>query len=115
MNSARRENRKQLNNKTSNLNGFEIAIIGMSGRFPGAKNIDQFWHNLQNGVESISLFSDEELASSGVDPAVFSAPNYVKAGGVLENIEWFDAPFFGLTPREAENTDPQHRLFLESA
>ena len=90
-----------------------IAIVGMACRFPGAKNIDQFWQNLRNGVESISFFSDEEVEQAGVDPAELNNPNYVKAGGILEDIENFDAPFFGFTPKEAEMTDPQHRCFLE--
>ncbi|HAG80826.1 MAG TPA: hypothetical protein DCL61_06565, partial [Cyanobacteria bacterium UBA12227] len=71
-------------------NNSEIAIIGMSCRFPGAKTIDEFWHNLRNGVESISFFSDRELVSSGVDAALLSHPNYVKANGVLSDIELFD-------------------------
>src|SRR2546421_7514432 len=93
----------------------DVAIIGMAGRFPGAKNIDEFWCNLRDGVESISFLSDEELVSSGVDPAVLSTPNYVKAGALLEDADLFDAAFFGFTPREAELMDPQHRLFLECA
>ncbi|MEH2211068.1 SDR family NAD(P)-dependent oxidoreductase [Nostoc sp.] len=93
----------------------EIAIIGMAGRFPGAKNIDQFWQNLRDGVESISSFTDEELISSGIESAVFSDSNYVKAGGILEDVELFDASFFGFSPREAEMMDPQHRVFLEQA
>lgn len=93
----------------------KIAIIGMSGRFPGAKNIEQFWQNLKDGVESISVFSEEELICAGVDPALLTEPNYVKSGGVLEDIDLFDAGLFDLNPREAEITDPQHRLFLESA
>jgi acyl transferase domain-containing protein len=92
-----------------------IAIIGMSGRFPGAKNVDEFWHNLQNGLESISFFSDEELVASGIDRTLLNNPNYVKAGTVLADIDLFDAPFFNLTPREAEVMSPQHRLFLECA
>ena len=87
----------------------------MSGRFPGARDIDEFWQNLRDGVESIAFFSDEELASSDIDPAVLSDPNYVKARGVLEDTELFDASFFGFSPREAEIMDPQHRLFLECA
>src|SRR5262249_49884537 len=82
--------------------GFEIAIIGMSGRFPGARNIAEFWQNLRDGRESIAFFSDEELASSDIDPAVLSDPNYVKARGVLEDAELFDASFFGFSPRETE-------------
>lgn len=95
--------------------GLEVAIIGMSGRFPGAKNLAAFWHNLCHGVESIAFFTDQELASAGLDPVLLWDPNYVKARGVLEDIEWFDAAFFGFTPREAEIMDPQHRLFLECA
>ncbi|MDF5715457.1 MAG: aminotransferase class III-fold pyridoxal phosphate-dependent enzyme [Rhizonema sp. NSF051] len=93
----------------------EIAIVGMTGRFPGAKNIEQFWQNLRDGVESISFFSDEELLSSGIDPDRLRQPQYVKAGSVLEDIELFDASFFDFSPKEAQITDPQHRLFLECA
>ncbi|HEX7955463.1 MAG TPA: type I polyketide synthase, partial [Pyrinomonadaceae bacterium] len=92
-----------------------IAIIGMSGRFPGAKNIAEFWANLRDGVESITFFSEEELRGAGVDEALLNNPAYVKAGTVLDGVEMFDAPFFGFNPREAEVTDPQHRLFLEHA
>ncbi|NEQ79120.1 MAG: SDR family oxidoreductase [Moorea sp. SIO2I5] len=92
-----------------------IAIIGMAGRFPGAKNIDEFWQNLRDGVESISFFTDEELLSTGINPAKLSNSNYVKAASVLSDIDLFDASFFNFTPYEAEVTDPQHRLFLECA
>jgi acyl transferase domain-containing protein/thioesterase domain-containing protein len=92
-----------------------IAIVGMAGRFPGAKNVDEFWQNLRDGVESIYFFSEEELESLGIDESVVRDPRYVKARGVLEDIELFDASFFGFNPREAEITDPQHRFFLESA
>jgi acyl transferase domain-containing protein/acyl carrier protein len=92
-----------------------IAIIGLSGRFPGAKNIAEFWQNLCDGVEAISQFSEEELISAGVESSLFNNPNYIKAGAVLEDIDLFDAGFFGLNPKEAEMTDPQHRLFLECA
>ncbi|WP_082065421.1 type I polyketide synthase [Aliterella atlantica] len=92
-----------------------IAVIGMAGRFPGAKNVDRFWHNLCNGVESISFFSNDELIDAGVDPAVLENPYYVKARAVVDDIEMLDAAFFGFTPKEAAITDPQHRLFLECA
>ncbi|AFZ28250.1 beta-ketoacyl synthase family protein,acyltransferase family protein,phosphopantetheine-containing protein (plasmid) [Cylindrospermum stagnale PCC 7417] len=95
--------------------GLEIAVIGMAGRFPGAKNLNDFWDNLQKGVESISFFTDEELLASGIDPDVLSQPNYVKASGVLKDIELFDASFFDFDSKEAEITDPQHRFFLECA
>lgn len=90
-----------------------IAVIGMAGRFPGARNVAEFWRNLCGGVESVRDFSDEELLASGVDPALLRNPAYVKRGGYLDGAEEFDAEFFGYSPREAEYMDPQHRLFLE--
>jgi acyl transferase domain-containing protein/acetylornithine/succinyldiaminopimelate/putrescine aminotransferase/acyl carrier protein len=92
-----------------------VAIIGMAGRFPKAKNLEKFWQNLRDGVESISFFSDQELEASGVESALLSNPNYVKAGVLLEDTELFDAAFFGYPPRQAEIIDPQQRLFLEYA
>ncbi|MEH2262944.1 beta-ketoacyl synthase N-terminal-like domain-containing protein [Nostoc sp.] len=92
-----------------------IAVIGMAGRFPGAKNISIFWQNLCDGVESTSAFTDEELITFGVSPELLKDPNYLKVGAILENIDLFDASFFGFNPKEAEITDPQHRLFLECA
>ncbi len=96
-------------------NFYDIAIIGLTGRFPGAKTIEAFWANLCNGVESISHFSDQELEAAGIDPALLKRPDYVKAGAVLDGIDRFDATFFGFHPREAEILNPQYRLFLESA
>ncbi|HEX8148211.1 MAG TPA: beta-ketoacyl synthase N-terminal-like domain-containing protein [Pyrinomonadaceae bacterium] len=92
-----------------------VAIVGMAGRFPGARNLEEFWRNLRDGVESISFYSEEELLAAGVEPGLLKDPNYVRAGAVLPGVELFDAPFFGFTPREAELTDPQHRLLLECA
>ena len=96
-------------------NCFDIAIVSMSGRFPDAQNVDQFWQNLKNGVESVSVFSDDELLKAGVDPALLKNPDYVKANPVLDNIDQFDADFFDISPKEAEILDPQQRLFLECA
>ena len=93
----------------------KIAVIGMAGRFPGAKNVGQFWQNLREGVESVRRFSEAELLAAGVDPALMSRPNYVPVNGALDDIELFDADFFGMSPRDAEITDPQHRLFLTTA
>lgn len=93
----------------------EIAVVGMSGRFPGAETIDEFWQNLRDGIESISFLSDEEVVSSGVDSRWLTHPHYVKASPILSEIEMFDAEFFGLSAREAKVLDPQHRLFLECA
>ncbi len=92
-----------------------IAIIGLSARLPGASDVEQFWNNLCHGVESVTVFSDDELLAAGVAPELIRNPNYVKAGVMLDGIEWFDARFFGYTPREAELIDPQHRIFLECA
>ena len=95
--------------------GLEIAIIGMAGRFPGANDIEQFWGNLRDGVEAVTFFTDEELLAAGVEANFLSDPNYVKARGVLEGADLFDASFFGYSPREAEIMDPQQRVFLECA
>lgn len=92
-----------------------IAVIGMAGRFPGSPTVSDLWRNLCAGVESIKFYSRAELLSAGVSPELMNRPDYVPAFGMLEGFEWFDAAFFGMTPREAELTDPQHRLFLECA
>jgi acyl transferase domain-containing protein/acyl-CoA synthetase (AMP-forming)/AMP-acid ligase II/acyl carrier protein len=96
-------------------NSAGIAVVGMACQFPGAKNLDEFWQNLRDGVESISFFTDEEILASGVDASLLQRPNYVKAGSILEDVESFDADFFGYSPREAELMDPQQRLLLECA
>src|ERR1700678_3358849 len=95
--------------------GKHVAIVGMSGRFPGAESIHRFWENLRAGVESISRFSAEDLAAQNIDPGVLQNPDFVPAGCLIENLDLFDAAFFGYSPREAESLDPQQRLFLESA
>ena len=89
----------------------DLAIIAMSCRVPGANSLEQFWDNLQNGVESVSWFEDEELLAEGIDAKLLENPNYVKAGAVLEDIDKFDAFFFDINGREAEIIDPQHRIF----
>ena len=90
-----------------------IAIIGMTGRFPGAQTLEQFWHNIRNGVESITFFSDEELQALGIPAAWLSSPRFVKASTIIKDLDQFDAAFFGFNPREVEVIDPQQRLFLE--
>ena len=92
-----------------------IAIVGLAGRFPGAANITEFWENLTNGVDSITHFTDAELADAGIASEKLQNPDYVKARGVLKNADKFDAAFFGIPPKEADVLDPQHRLFLECA
>ena len=91
-----------------------IAIIGLSGRFPGAQNVTTFWHNLVNGVNSIVPLSDEELNLTPQErERLLSDPNFVPYSATIKNADQFDAPFFGIYPREAQAMDPQHRLFLE--
>jgi acyl transferase domain-containing protein len=97
------------------VEGRDIAIIGMAGRFPQSKDLNAYWQNLKNGMEGVTFFSDEELVSIGMEPNLLKDPNYVKAGTILEDVEYFDASFFGYNPREAETMDPQQRLFLEHA
>ena len=93
-----------------------IAIIGMSGRFPGANSVDELWRNLVGGVDSTSFFTDEELAASGLNVAEIRANrNYVAARGVVDRPEWFDANFFNIGAKEAQVIDPQQRVFLEHA
>lgn len=93
----------------------DIAIVGIACRFPGAKTVDDFWENLIDGRETITFFSDEELLEAGVEPEKLDAPNYVRAYPRLDDVDRFDASFFGVNPREAEITDPQQRFFLECA
>ncbi len=93
-----------------------VAIIGMAGRFPQAKNLAEFWQNLRAGREAVSFFTDDEVQWLPIEnPPRLDDPAFVKARAVLERPEWFDAAFFGMNPREAAITDPQHRVFLECA
>ncbi len=94
-----------------NLDG--VAIVGMAGRFPGAHNVEEFWKNQLNGVEAISHFRVEELEVPNA-AELAKDPTYVRARSVLDDVDLFDAEFFGIYPREAELMDPQHRVFLES-
>ena len=91
-----------------------IAIVGMAGRFPGADDVEAFWRNLCDGVESIRFFRADELDPS-IPAALRDDPAYVPARGVLDRVECFDAGFFGIAPLEAQLMDPQHRHFLETA
>jgi acyl transferase domain-containing protein/aryl carrier-like protein len=96
--------------------GFEIAVIGMSGRFPQSDNIDKFWKNLKNGVETVAFLSEKELEEAGVKQVLLNNTNFIKVrGSVLEDKEFFDASFFNYTPSEAEVMDPQIRIFHECA
>ncbi len=91
-----------------------IAIIGMRGRFPGAGDLDQYWVNLANGVESITVLTHEDMRAAGVPDDIIGLPGYVNASPMLDAVDEFDAEFFGFSARDASLTDPQHRLFLET-
>ncbi|NIM10484.1 MAG: amino acid adenylation domain-containing protein [Candidatus Aminicenantes bacterium] len=104
---------KDKNAIDSGQTGLETAVIGMAARFPGTADIGRFWTNLKSGVESLCFFTDRELEEAGVNPRLLENSNYVRAGGVLENADVFDAPFFDYTHREAEVMDPQVRIFHE--
>src|SRR5579875_7171 len=95
--------------------GSAVAIVGISCRFPGANTPADFWRNLSRGVESLTRLTADDVARSGLPADALSDPNYVSLLPALDNIEYFDAEFFGYTPLEAKIMDPQHRLFLECA
>lgn len=98
---------------TPNLEG--IALVGLAGRFPGARDARELWKNLADGIESVAHFSDEELRAAGIPEALSRNADYVRTRATLDHADKFDAAFFGFTPRDAELTDPQHRVFLECA
>ncbi len=75
--------------------GLEIAIIGMTARFPGADNTEEFFENLKNGIESIETLTDKELEELKVSQELISNPNYVKVRASMRNPEYFDSEFFG--------------------
>ena len=93
----------------------DIAIIGMACRLPGARNTNEYWANLVGGVESIRQLTEEELHKAGVPRRTIADPSYVRACPVLDDIDKFDAAFFGISPRDASVMDPAHRFFLEVA
>lgn len=91
----------------------DIAIIGMALRVPGADDVDTYWKNLREGVESFKTYSDEELLASRVPAKLLNDPNYVKVGAEFSGLEMFDAGFFEISPLDASLMDPQHRHFME--
>jgi acyl transferase domain-containing protein len=94
---------------------FDVAIIGMAGRFPGADDLQTLWDNLRAGRESITHFTDDELRAAGIPEELIAHPGYVKSAGKLRDVQHFDAGFFGYSPREAEVLEPAQRIFLECA
>jgi len=102
-----------MSNQEIEFEDTDIAIVGMAARLPGANNVDEFWHNLKNSIESYTKFTDEELLERGVPQSTLDNPNYQKVGRPLDNMEMFDAALFGFSPKDASIMDPQHRHFLE--
>jgi len=96
-------------------NDGKIAIVGMDCRLPGANSVQEYWDNLVAAKETLTTFTDEELLASGVKPAEFMRPDYVRTRGIIDDTDGFDAGFFGVTPKDAEILDPQQRVFLECA
>lgn len=92
----------------------EIAIIGMSGQFPGANDLEQFWSLLVEGKSGLSFFPKSEL-NPAIDEDIANDANYVFIGGEYPNKESFDYKFFQMTPKESELMDPQQRKLLELA
>lgn len=99
-------------NQSGDSSANSFAVIGMACRFPGAANTEAYWQNLVNGVESIQFFAPDQL-SPGIDPAEAAHPKYVRAKGIIDDADQFDAGFFGVSPAEADVMDPQHRLMLQ--
>lgn len=92
-----------------------IAVIGMAGRFAGAKNIEELWEQLLGQKSCIHFYSNDELRRGGESPLKIAKSNYVPAHGSLDNADCFDPAFFGFSPRDAELMDPQLRVFLQEA
>lgn len=93
--------------------GNRIAIVGRAGRFPSARNVDEFWAMLRDARVASQRLTDAELRGRGVSRRQLADPNYVRVANILPDMECFDAGFFGFSPREASILDPQHRHFLE--
>ncbi len=107
-----RPNHMQAN--TTEIPENAIAVIGMDCRFPKANSTEEYWDNLVKGKECITFLSDDELRRAGVSEETIHNPNYVKAAGLIDGADLFDAGFFGYTPTEAMHMDPQQCLFLEA-
>ncbi|WP_394823560.1 type I polyketide synthase [Pendulispora albinea] len=100
---------------TAPADALDVAVIGMAGRFPGAKDVDELWQNVRGKVESIRSLTEEECIAAGAAPEQLRDPSFVRAVSEADGIEELDAAFFDIPPREAELMDPQHRMFLELA
>ena len=91
----------------------DIAIIGMSCRFPKSENYLSYWNNILEKRNMISYFSDDELAACGIDRTILSNTNYVKAKGIIANSEYFDLDLLNETEKNIRSMDPQQRIAIE--
>lgn len=94
---------------------FDVAVTGLSARFPGPSDLAGWWAAIRAGEVLTTRRSADELIAAGVPEALVADPDYVPVCGYLEDADRFDNTLFGLSPRDAELTDPQHRLMLEAA
>ncbi|MFZ1161609.1 type I polyketide synthase [Mycobacterium sp.] len=92
-----------------------IAVVGMAARLPGANTLSAFWDNLRRGEESIVTLAEDDLLAEGIPEKALANHAYVRRAALMDGIDEFDADFFGFTPQAARSTDPQHRLFLQTA
>src|SRR5690554_1656334 len=92
----------------------DVAVIALSGRFPGANTIGELWEVLLSGKETLKFFTEEELDPS-IPLSLRTDPFYIKARGVVDGADHFDPGFFGINPKLAELMDPQQRIFMEIA
>ncbi|KZN34710.1 hypothetical protein N480_20725 [Pseudoalteromonas luteoviolacea S2607] len=98
----------------NNYSELDIAIVGMAGRFPDADNVDALWQNVRDGKCAVQDLTDAELRAAGVSEDDLAHPDYVKRGVPFTGMAQFDAAFFGYTPKEAAQLDPQQRVFLQT-
>jgi amino acid adenylation domain-containing protein len=109
------DERDQMIDSEDSIEGLQdggIAIIGMSGRFPGAASVDALWKMVSEGSDAFRIFAPDEIEDAFTD-AERADDNYIAARPHVDDAEMFDAEFFGMFPKEAAVTDPQHRIFLE--
>lgn len=97
----------------SEMNGMEIAIIGMAVRFPQSRTLHEFWHNIVQGKECVTFFSEEELLAEGVEQSTLDNPAYVRAKPYIEGICDFDAAFFGYSHKEAQTLDRNPAYYMK--
>lgn len=95
--------------------GREIAVVGIACRFPHAHGPDTLWQLLTRGEYTFDTLDDEQLRAAGLSEAALAAPGYVRVASRIDGYDCFDAEFFGYTPKQAAELDPQQRVFLECA